>query len=59
MSPTINLYLLQEVDIIGFIVDDPNAAEVVKVEDGQLFLVRNETIRSDRECMYVAGDLPG
>ena len=33
------------------IADDPNAAEVVKISEGQLFLVRKEAIRSDRECM--------
>lgn len=44
------------VDIIVFITDDPNAAEVVKISEGQLFLVREETIRSDRECMYVRCD---
>lgn len=42
-----------KVDIIVLITDDPNAAEVVKISDGQLFLIREETIRSDRECMYV------
>ena len=35
------------------IADDPNAAEVVKISEGQLFLVRSETVRGGRECMYV------
>lgn len=35
------------------ITDDPNAAEVVKISEGQLFLVRSETVRGGRECMYV------
>ena len=41
-------------DIIRAIADDANAAEVVKISEGQLYLVRSETIRSERECMYVA-----
>ncbi|KAI0032040.1 VID27 cytoplasmic protein [Vararia minispora EC-137] len=32
--------------------EDPNAAEVVKISSGQLFLVRPGTIRSSRECIY-------
>ena len=40
-----------KVDIIVFITDDPNATEVVKISEGQLFFVREETIRSERECM--------
>lgn len=35
------------------IADDPNAAEVVKISEGQLFLVRSETVRGGRECMCV------
>ncbi|EJF61218.1 VID27 cytoplasmic protein [Dichomitus squalens LYAD-421 SS1] len=31
---------------------DPNAAEVVKISEGQLFLVRTETVRGGRECIY-------
>lgn len=31
--------------------EDPNAAEVVKIEMGQLYLVRPGNIRSSRECM--------
>ncbi|KAG6335306.1 hypothetical protein ID866_3790 [Astraeus odoratus] len=31
---------------------DPNAAEVVKIESGQLHLVRPGNIRSSRECIY-------
>ena len=33
------------------IVDDPNAAEVVKISEGQLFLVRSESVRGGRECL--------
>ncbi|KAK2466258.1 hypothetical protein APHAL10511_001900 [Amanita phalloides] len=32
--------------------EDPNAAEVVKISTGQLFLVRSGIIRSSRECIY-------
>ncbi|KAG0709694.1 VID27 cytoplasmic protein-domain-containing protein [Suillus ampliporus] len=32
--------------------EDPNAAEVVKIEMGQLYLVRPGNIRSSRECIY-------
>ncbi|KAH8105865.1 VID27 cytoplasmic protein [Cristinia sonorae] len=38
--------------LIGKVWQDPNAAEVVKISEGQLFLVRSGTIRSDRECIY-------
>ncbi|KAI0796688.1 VID27 cytoplasmic protein [Abortiporus biennis] len=31
---------------------DPNAAEVVKISEGQLSLVRSGAIRSERECIY-------
>ncbi|KAG9317508.1 VID27 cytoplasmic protein-domain-containing protein [Chiua virens] len=30
----------------------PNAAEVVKIESGQLYLVRPGNVRSSRECIY-------
>ncbi|KAF8621633.1 hypothetical protein AX15_007651 [Amanita polypyramis BW_CC] len=32
--------------------EDPNAAEVVKISTGQLYLVRPGNIRSSRECIY-------
>ncbi|TCD69662.1 hypothetical protein EIP91_006679 [Steccherinum ochraceum] len=38
--------------LIGKVWQDPNAAEVVKISEGQLFLVRSGTVRSDRECIY-------
>ncbi|KAI0092847.1 VID27 cytoplasmic protein [Irpex rosettiformis] len=38
--------------LMGKVWHDPNATEVVKISEGQLFLVREETIRSDRECIY-------
>ncbi|KAI0318699.1 VID27 cytoplasmic protein-domain-containing protein [Amylostereum chailletii] len=38
--------------LMGKVWQDPNAAEVVKISTGQLFLVRPETIRSSRECIY-------
>ncbi|CAL1700728.1 unnamed protein product [Somion occarium] len=38
--------------LIGKVWHDPNAAEVVKISEGQLFLVRSGTVRSDRECIY-------
>ncbi|KAI0699460.1 VID27 cytoplasmic protein [Cytidiella melzeri] len=38
--------------LMGKVWHDPNAAEVVKISEGQLYLVREETIRSDRECIY-------
>ncbi|KAH9943458.1 VID27 cytoplasmic protein [Epithele typhae] len=31
---------------------DPNAAEVVKIPAGQLFLTRTESVRGGRECLY-------
>jgi hypothetical protein len=34
--------------------DDPNAAEVVKINSGQLYLIRPGNIRSSRECMCAA-----
>lgn len=33
--------------------DDANAAEVVKISTGQLYLVRPGNIRTSRECMFV------
>ncbi|KAF9268033.1 VID27 cytoplasmic protein [Marasmius fiardii PR-910] len=38
--------------LIGKVWQDPNAAEVVKIPAGQLFLVRPGNIRSSRECIY-------
>ncbi|KAH7920171.1 VID27-domain-containing protein [Leucogyrophana mollusca] len=38
--------------LIGKVWQDPNAAEVVKIEMGQLYLVRPGNIRSSRECIY-------
>ncbi|KAF9247278.1 VID27 cytoplasmic protein-domain-containing protein [Melanogaster broomeanus] len=38
--------------LIGRVWQDPNAAEVVKIESGQLYLVRPGNIRSSRECIY-------
>ncbi|KAH7914180.1 VID27 cytoplasmic protein-domain-containing protein [Hygrophoropsis aurantiaca] len=38
--------------LIGKVWQDPNAAEVVKIETGQLYLVRPGNIRSSRECIY-------
>ncbi|KAG5220695.1 VID27 cytoplasmic protein [Salix suchowensis] len=38
--------------------DDPNAAEVVKISTGQLYLVRPGNIRSSRECMWLYTQLP-
>ncbi|KAG2367324.1 VID27 cytoplasmic protein-domain-containing protein [Suillus spraguei] len=37
---------------LGKVWQDPNAAEVVKIEMGQLYLVRPGNIRSSRECIY-------
>ncbi|PPQ98532.1 hypothetical protein CVT24_004023 [Panaeolus cyanescens] len=39
-------------NLIGRVWQDPNAAEVVKIPDGQLFLVRPGNIRTSRECIY-------
>ncbi|EIN10470.1 VID27 cytoplasmic protein [Punctularia strigosozonata HHB-11173 SS5] len=38
--------------LMGKVWHDPNAAEVVKISTGQLYLVRPENIRSSRECIY-------
>ncbi|KAF9453087.1 VID27-domain-containing protein [Macrolepiota fuliginosa MF-IS2] len=38
--------------LIGRVWQDPNAAEVVKISTGQLYLVRPGNIRSSRECIY-------
>ncbi|KAF9567336.1 VID27-domain-containing protein [Agrocybe pediades] len=38
--------------LIGKVWQDPNAAEVVKISSGQLFLVRPGNIRTSRECIY-------
>lgn len=38
--------------LLGKVWQDPNAAEVVKIEMGQLYLVRPGNIRSSRECIY-------
>ncbi|KAF9055366.1 VID27-domain-containing protein [Hymenopellis radicata] len=39
-------------NLIGKVWQDPNAAEVVKISTGQLYLVRPGNIRSSRECIY-------
>jgi len=41
-----------------YIADDANAAEVVKISTGQLYLVRPGNIRTSRECMFVISDAP-
>ncbi|KIK68080.1 hypothetical protein GYMLUDRAFT_36908 [Collybiopsis luxurians FD-317 M1] len=38
--------------LIGKVWQDPNAAEVVKISTGQLFLLRPGNIRTSRECIY-------
>ncbi|KAG6811313.1 hypothetical protein H0H92_008025 [Tricholoma furcatifolium] len=38
--------------LIGKVWQDPNAAEVVKISAGQLYLVRPGNIRTSRECIY-------
>ncbi|KAI0081752.1 VID27-domain-containing protein [Panus rudis PR-1116 ss-1] len=38
--------------LIGKVWHDPNTAEVVKISEGQLYLVRSGTVRSDRECIF-------
>ncbi|KJA30217.1 hypothetical protein HYPSUDRAFT_61060 [Hypholoma sublateritium FD-334 SS-4] len=38
--------------LIGKVWQDPNAAEVVKISSGTLFLVRPGNIRTSRECIY-------
>jgi len=40
----------------NYIPDDANAAEVVKISTGQLYLVRPGNIRTSRECMFVDFD---
>jgi hypothetical protein len=37
--------------------DDANAAELVKISTGQLYLVRPGNIRTSRECMFVDLDV--
>ncbi|KAJ8489307.1 hypothetical protein ONZ45_g13633 [Pleurotus djamor] len=39
-------------NLIGKVWQDPNAAEVVKISTGQLYLVRPGNIRSSRECIF-------
>ncbi|KAJ7228629.1 VID27 cytoplasmic protein-domain-containing protein [Mycena pura] len=38
--------------LIGKVWQDPNAAEVVKIPAGQLYIVRPGNIRTSRECIY-------
>ncbi|KAF9534268.1 VID27 cytoplasmic protein [Crepidotus variabilis] len=38
--------------LIGKVWQDPNAAEVVKISSGQLYLIRPGNIRTSRECIY-------
>ncbi|VDB85414.1 unnamed protein product [Peniophora sp. CBMAI 1063] len=38
--------------LMGRVWHDPNAAEVVKISTGQLYLVRPGNVRSERECIY-------
>ncbi|KAF5390668.1 hypothetical protein D9757_002743 [Collybiopsis confluens] len=38
--------------LIGKVWQDPDAAEVVKISTGQLFLLRPGNIRTSRECIY-------
>ncbi|THH19864.1 hypothetical protein EW146_g1400 [Bondarzewia mesenterica] len=38
--------------LMGKVWHDPDAAEVVKISTGQLYLVRPGNIRSSRECIY-------
>lgn len=33
--------------------DDPNAAELAQIPIGQLYLVRSDSVKGSRECMYV------
>ena len=51
VSPRLREIRARAPDIIAPIADDPNAAEVVKISEGQLFLVRSESVRGGRECM--------
>ncbi|THV08487.1 VID27 cytoplasmic protein [Dendrothele bispora CBS 962.96] len=39
-------------NLMGRVWQDPNAAEVLKISTGQLYLVRPGNIRSSRECIY-------
>ncbi|KZT74368.1 VID27 cytoplasmic protein [Daedalea quercina L-15889] len=39
-------------NLIGRVWHDPNAAEVMKISEGQLYLVRSGTVRGARECIY-------
>jgi hypothetical protein len=41
--------------LIGRVWQDPNAAEVVKIPAGQLYLLRPGNIRSSKECIYNEG----
>ncbi|KAI9001032.1 VID27 cytoplasmic protein [Trametes punicea] len=38
--------------LLGKVWHDPNAAEVVKISEGQLYLVRSSAVRGGRECIY-------
>ncbi|KAI0650792.1 VID27 cytoplasmic protein [Trametes meyenii] len=38
--------------LLGKVWHDPNAAEVVKISEGQLYLVRSGAVRGGRECIY-------
>ncbi|KAJ3821989.1 VID27 cytoplasmic protein-domain-containing protein [Lentinula raphanica] len=38
--------------LIGKVWQDPNAAEVVKISTGQLYILRPGNIRTDRECIF-------
>lgn len=40
-----------------YITEDANAAELVKISTGQLYLVRPGNIRTSRECMFVDLDV--
>ena len=42
----------------NYTADDANAAEVVKISTGQLYLVRPGNIRTSRECMFVDLNAP-
>ncbi|KAF9226528.1 VID27-domain-containing protein [Gyrodon lividus] len=47
-----NIFRSWLIKVIGKVWQDPNAAEVVKIESGQLYLVRPGNVRSSRECIY-------
>ena len=53
VSPRLREIRARAPDIIAPIADDPNAAEVVKISEGQLYLVRSGAVRGGRECMSV------